>query len=285
MSVFAEPATGRIQLAASELQKLPAFIRRDFLVAWSYRMSFFTDFVSLAGQAFVFYFIGLMVDPSKLPRFGGNEVTYLEFAAVGMALGVFVHFALERVSGAVRGEQLMGTLESLVMTPTSSATIQLGSVTFDLIYLPLRTAAFLLALGLGFGLDFETSGVLPALAVLIMFIPCAWGLGLVSAAAVVTFKRGAGLVGIGAIGLGLLSGLYFPLELLPTWIAEVARLNPMALAVTGMRDTLLGGAGWGDIAPTLFVLAPMSAVALALGAQAFRLAVRRERRRGTLGQY
>jgi hypothetical protein len=34
-----------------------------------------------------------------------------------MALGVFLHFALERVSAAVRGEQLIGTLESLLMTP------------------------------------------------------------------------------------------------------------------------------------------------------------------------
>jgi ABC-2 type transport system permease protein len=285
VSVFAQAANGRLELAAAEVRKLPAFIRRDFLVAWSYRMSFVSDFVGLAGQALVFYFVGLMVDSSKLPRFGGSEVTYLEFAAVGMALGVFLHFALERVSAAVRGEQLMGTLESLLMTPTSTATVQLGSVTFDLIYLPLRTGVFLLALALGFGLNFELAGVVPALVVLTTFIPFAWGLGLASAAAVVTFKRGAGLVGMGAIGLGLLSGLYFPLELLPGWIAGVAQFNPVALAVGGMRETLLGGTGWSEIAPDLLLLAPMSAVSLAVGALTFRLAVRRERRLGTLGLY
>jgi ABC-2 type transport system permease protein len=285
LSVFAQAANGRLELAAAEVRKLPAFIRRDFLVAWSYRMSFVSDFVGLAGQALVFYFVGLMVDSSKLPRFGGSEVTYLEFAAVGMALGVFLHFALERVSAAVRGEQLMGTLESLLMTPTSTATVQVGSVTFDLIYLPLRTGVFLLALALGFGLNFELAGALPALIVLATFIPFAWGLGLASAAAVVTFKRGGGLVGMGAIGLGLLSGLYFPLELLPGWIAGIARFNPVALAVGGMRETLLGGAGWSEIAPDLLLLAPMSAVSLVVGALAFRLAVRRERRLGTLGLY
>jgi ABC-2 type transport system permease protein len=285
LSVFAQAANGRFELAAAEVRKLPAFIRRDFLVAWSYRMSFVSDFVGLAGQALVFYFVGLMVDSSKLPRFGGSEVTYLEFAAVGMALGVFLHFALERVSAAVRGEQLMGTLESLLMTPTSTATVQLGSVTFDLIYLPLRTGVFLLALALGFGLNFELAGALPALVVLATFIPFAWGLGLASAAAVVTFKRGAGLVGMGAIGLGLLSGLYFPLELLPGWIAGIAQFNPVALAVGGMRETLLGGSGWTEIAPDLLLLAPMSAVSLVVGAFAFRLAVRRERRLGTLGLY
>ena len=52
---------------AGELRKLPAFVRRDFLVAWSYRLPFVGDWIGLALQAFMFYFVGLMVDPSKLP--------------------------------------------------------------------------------------------------------------------------------------------------------------------------------------------------------------------------
>ena len=68
---------------AGELRKLPAFVRRDFLVAWSYRLPFITDWIGLAFQALIFYFIGLMVDPSKLPTFGGEQTTYLAFAASG----------------------------------------------------------------------------------------------------------------------------------------------------------------------------------------------------------
>ena len=52
---------------AGELRKLPAFVRRDFLVAWSYRLPFIGDWIGLALQAFTFYFVGLMVDPSTLP--------------------------------------------------------------------------------------------------------------------------------------------------------------------------------------------------------------------------
>ena len=55
-----------------------------------------------------------MVDQSVLPTYGGSEVSYLEFAAVGIALGVFIAFALDRVATAIRGEQLMGTLESVL---------------------------------------------------------------------------------------------------------------------------------------------------------------------------
>ena len=146
---------------AGELRKLPAFVRRDFLVAWSYRMSFATDLISLAGQALVFSFIGKMIDPDELPTFQGKEVTYLEFAAIGIALGVFITFGLVRVSTAIRNEQLMGTLESLLVTPTRTATLQIGSVFFDLVYIPLQTALFLTAVAIGFGLHHGPDRDLP----------------------------------------------------------------------------------------------------------------------------
>jgi ABC-2 type transport system permease protein len=277
--------TGRLGFALDELRKIPAFVRRDFLTAWSYRVAFVSDFVNLAGQILLFYFVGKMIDPSALPTFAGTQVTYLEFAAIGIALGVFIQLALDRVSTALRGEQLMGTLESLLVTPTAPATLQLGSVAFDLVYVPLRTAAFLVAVALIFGLHFELSGLLPALALLVVFIPFVWGLGVASAAAIMTFRRGGGVMGIGVVALGLLSGIYFPLTLLPGWLQKIAELNPVAHAINGMRDALLGGAGWAEIAPDLLLLAPLSVASLALGLYLFRRAVGRERRLGTLGLY
>lgn len=285
MSSAAGAASERLALVVGEARKLPAFMRRDFLVAWSYRMSFVSDIVGLAGQAFVFYFIGQLVDSSKLPRFGGTEVTYLEFAAIGIALGVFIQFGLERVSAAIRGEQLMGTLESLLTSPTATPTIQVGSVAFDLVYLPLRLVLFLVSLTIAFGLAFDPGGILPAAVVLLAFLPFVWGLGVASAAMMLTFRRGGSVIGLGVVGLGLISGAYFPVTLLPGWLEATAAANPIALAIDGMREALLGGAGWSAVGPALAVLAPLSVVSLAFGVAAFRLALRRERRTGTVGQY
>jgi ABC-2 type transport system permease protein len=276
---------GRVQSAAGELRKLPAFLRRDFLVVWSYRISFFSDLVNLAGQIVVFYFIGRLVDSSLLPTYGGSEVTYLQFAAVGIAVGVFIQFGLDRVSQAMRAEQMMGTLESVMLTPTASATVQLGSVTFDLIYVPVRTAVFLGAITLAFGLDFTWSGIVPALLVLIAFMPFVWGLGVATAALLLTVRRGGGFIGLGMVAIGILSGVYFPLTLLPGWLASVAEDNPVALAISAMRDSLLGGASLSDVASTIAVLIPTSFLSLAVGLGLFRLALRRERGRGTLGLY
>jgi ABC-2 type transport system permease protein len=285
MTVASLTVRSRLREAAEERRKVAAFVRRDFLVAWSYRMSFVSDIVNLAGQVVVFYFVGRLVDPARLPAYGGTQVSYLEFAAVGIAMGVFMQFGLDRVAAAVRGEQLMGTLESVLVTPTAPTTIQFGSVAFDLLYVPVRTAAFLGAITLSFGLHFSTSGLLPALLLLLAFVPFVWGLGVFTAAALLTFRRGSGFVGLGVVALGLVSGVYFPLDLLPHWLSLVADVNPVAITIDGMRRSLLGDDTVGDVLPTLAVLVPVAAASLAVGLGAFRLAVHRERRNGTLGLY
>jgi ABC-2 type transport system permease protein len=271
--------------ALGELRKIPAFLRRDLLVLLSYRVAFVSDIVGLVGQILVFYFVGKMVSPSSLPTYGGSEVTYLEFAAVGVAIGVFLQVGFERVSTAIRGEQLMGTLESVMMTPTAPSTVQLGSVAFDLVYVPLRTAIFLGAVAAVFGLHFDASGIAPTVVVLLAFIPFVWGIGIATAGLVLTFRRGAGAAGVALIGIGLLSGAYFPLDLLPGWLQTVAEFNPMALAIDGMREALLGGTGWSGIGEILVRLVPLSAVSLVVGLAVFRVALRRERAQGTLGLY
>jgi ABC-2 type transport system permease protein len=268
-----------------ELPKLLAFLRRDAITAWSYRVSFFSDWVALAFQAGLFYLIGRMVDPANLPTYGGTRATYMEFVAIGIAVSVFLGIAVMRVSAQIRQEQLAGTLEALLLTPTKPLTIQLGSVAYDLLYIPVRTAGFLLVVGLAFGLRFEASGILPAALILLAFIPFVWGLGIMSAAATLTVRRGNAGVGWLLTLMTIVSAAYFPLAVLPDWLESAANANPLSLAVGGMREALLGGISSGKLLHTLGLLALASLCCIVLAGVVFRLALSRERRRGSLGQY
>jgi ABC-2 type transport system permease protein len=279
-----EATASRYSPFIDELRKLPAFARRDLLIAWSYRGAFFGEWLGLVAGALTFYFLGLMIDPKTLPSYGGSHASYMEFVAAGLALTTFLHLGLARVAAALRSEQLMGTLESLLMTPTSISTIQVGSAAYDLVFVPIRMALFFTILAFAFGLTFEPSGIGPALLSLLLFIPFVWGLGVMSAAITLTFRKGADAFTLAVSGLVLGSGAFFPLELLPHWISSIAEFNPVTLAVEGLRAPLLGG-GWEGLWPEGVLLAPISAATLALGLFAFRLALRREQRRGTLGLY
>jgi ABC-2 type transport system permease protein len=144
---------------------------------------------------------------------------------------------------------------------------------------------FLGILGAAFGLHFTAGGIAPAALVLLAFAPVVWGLGLISAAGILTFRRGAGLVGIGAALLTFSAGAYFPLDLLPSWLAGVAKLNPLAIALNAMRRAVLGDAGWSVVPHAVAVLLPAGVIAIVAGWFAFKLALARERRLGTLGLY
>ncbi len=140
-------------------------------------------------------------------------------------------------------------------------------------------------LALLFGLGLQLDGVPQALVILIFFMPFVWGLGVLAAAITLTFRRGAGIVGLGVAALTLVSGLYFPVGLLPGWLTTAAEANPVAISAQALREALLGGADWSTVAPDILILAPLSVVSFLVGTIAFRVALRRERRLGTLGAY
>jgi ABC-2 type transport system permease protein len=268
--------------AVGEAGKLPAFVRRDVLLALSHRKPFVRDVVLLGAQLVVFWFIGRLVDPATLPDYGDGPASYAEFAAIGIVLSLAVGRVLARVASAIRREQLRGTLGTLLATPSALRTVQLGSVVAELLWLPLRMGVFLAVAGLGLGLDFDITGAPQVAVLLVALLPFVWGLGLLSAAAILAFRGGVLTTGSVVAVLGIASGAYFPLSLLPGWLESVGRLNPLARGLEGMREALLGGGGWGAVGPDLLALLPASAALLLVGAGAFSLAVVRERRTGML---
>lgn len=275
----------RWQELRGELAKLPAFMRRDFLVAWSYRLAFVTDWLGLIVQVVIFNFVGKVVNPAAIPTFEGREVTYLEFVAVGIAISSFMAVALGRVYNVIRQEQLQGTLESLFLTPTSYTTVQLGSVVYDLAYVPVRTLLFFVMVTLLFPAHFAWSGLLPTTAILLVFIPFVWGVGVMAAAWTLTFRRGTAIIGIFTTLMTLGAGTYFPTEVFPSWAQTLVQYLPLTVALRGARDALLGGAGWGEVVPTIAYLVPFAVASMLGGLWAFRAALLRERRSGTLGTY
>ena len=101
-----------------------AYLVRDALMASSYRMNFMMQWISLVFGIFSMYFVSLMIGDNPLfDRYGG----YLPFAVIGAATSTFMLTGFNSFSGAIRGEQMMGTLESVLMTPIRLTLVMVGS--------------------------------------------------------------------------------------------------------------------------------------------------------------
>ena len=269
----------------SEAPKLAAFVRRDFRITLSYRMGALAGLFGIFAQVVALSFLGKLVDTSRMPVFDGTRATYVEFVAIGLCLNMTVLLLLHELSRALRNEQLTGTLESLLVTPTSIGTVQLGSTLFNLLYVPLRLGLFLAVIAIVFGLRLHVDGILPAVVLTLEFLPFLWGMGLIAAGAVVRFRRGAGAIGTGVAVIGLGSGAFFPLSVLPSWLAHLDAYNPLAIVLSALRNALIGGAAWHALATPILELLPLTIVSLAAGILVFRFFLRRERRLGTFGLY
>lgn len=283
MSVVATPLRRRSGPRA-ELLKLGAFFRRDFLNAWSYRLSFASELMSLSVGVIMFYLVSRMVDPTLMPTFGGIRLTYMEFVATGVIIGVLVQIGVHRVTNAIEGEQVKGTLESLLMTPTRTPTLLIGSSVYDVVFVPIRAAVTLGMIALVFGLRYDFWGAPAAAVFLLAFMPFVWGVGMISAALKLTFRQGSGAFAVFVTLLTVGSGAYIPIGLLPEPAPTVAPYNPIAIVANGLRESLVVG-DWSAVDQRLLTLPGLSLVALGFGVLALRLAMRRERRQGTIGIY
>ena len=105
--------SGERSPCSEELAKLQAFLRRDFLTAWSYRVASLspTSSTSSSRPSPSLASSGSIVDEAVLPSYGGQPTSYLEFALSARDCAQHVHRAGSEPGGARRAQRAAeGTL-------------------------------------------------------------------------------------------------------------------------------------------------------------------------------
>lgn len=266
-------------------QHVRAFLRRDVLTMVSYRGALVTEWVGLVAQLAIFSLVARMVDPTIVPAYGGQRPGYLAYVTVGLVVGAFMSVGLAQVADAIRQEQMIGTLESLLATRLTPSGLHAGTLAWAAVYAPIRIVVFVGLAVAVFDVEIAVAGLAPAFAVGACLLAAISGLGVIAGSLVLTLRRGSGSIGAVAALSTAVSGAYFPIDLLPGWVQPLVAANPIAVAVEGMRLALLGGAGWADVVPHMLWLVAMAVPSSLAGRAAFRWALRREVRHGRLGHY
>ena len=264
--------------------RLSAFLRRDFREALTYKFSFVSSFVGILLSSATFYFVARLVPPGtpSLGPFGGD---YFSFAIVGVAFSSLLGMFQSGLSAVVRSAQVSGTLEALLVTPASIPTVLFGSSLYSLLLQVFRT---LLHFGVALAFFGMTLGRVNGPGVLfvgVLTILCFLGVGILSASFILVYKTGSPFGWILGTVSGLLGGVVFPVALLPPWIRWVSSLLPVTYALDGMRKSLLASAGFAEVLPDIAALAVFNIILLPASLLAFRLAVRKAKRDGTLSHF
>lgn len=268
---------------SASLAVASAFVRRDWITARSYRATFAVELVAMLATTAMFFYISRLVDGSHI---AGRHFShgYFGFVVIGLAVMRVVHTSLSAFPSRVRSDQMTGSLEALMGAPAPTWLLLLASVAFDLLRALLFAATMIAAAVAFFGLR-PDPGWLGAAALVVVVPACVAlfaSLGVVLAAFTVVYKQATGLVALLSAGLGLVSGIYFPLSVLPHPLAAVADALPFTWAVQLVRAAVLGNS---VPAARVVELAVSSAVLLTLALVLFRAAIDRARRAGSLSHF
>ena len=200
---------------------------------------------------------------------------------VGALLWNYMSSLYNEIAMSIAYECWEGTLEYTFMAPVSRLTHLLGVSLYALINSVITTLIVLVALVFLTNLNLRGAN-LPGVLVVVAVSSFAFvGLGLIAAVfPVMSAERGAEATHIFQGSLLLVSGVYYPIEVLPSWLQPLSAISPATYTLSACRRLFgvglsgstadhLAGASLSSVSHELFVLLLMGAVLMPFGLWVF----------------
>lgn len=265
-----------------DLRKLPAFLRRDWGVWSRSRLALPMQAASILLTMAPFFFLGKLIGPDASPVLAPYGGSFFPFVLLGLAFSRYLTTSLASFGGSLREEQLQGTLEAMLATPTSVAAIVTGGMLWHVCWTTLEVALYLALGTLVFGVDLGRMNLLSTAVMLGLTMVTMSSLGLLSASGVLLFKEADPVNWVISGLMKLASGVYFPVALLPGGIQAVAGMFPLTYALEGLRQAVLIGRPVQELWGAIGALLAFAVILWPLALVSFSLALRRLKTTGAL---
>jgi ABC-2 type transport system permease protein len=202
---------------------------------------------------------------------------------IGAVIWAYLGIIFEVLTETVAWERWEGTIEYTFMAPVARPIHLAGMGIFSIAYGIVRAVFLFGVVAFFFDLEMPQADFASALLVLGVASISFVGIGMMTAVLpLVSPEKG---VQLGFIAQGVLlvvSGVYYPVDVLPGWMQAVATISPATYALDGIRAAILDGADVGDVWSDVWPLLVIGAVAVPLGLEVFRRGERYAKRHGKL---
>ena len=264
-----------------EMVAVWGYVQRNYFLTKRYFMWEVVWLVYITANAMAITFIGAGVESVSGTKV---DTAYLmTFLMVGALIWSYLSVLFDVLSETVSWERWEGTIEYTFMSPASRITHLLGMGVYAVVYGIAQIAIMFGVVSLFFDLDLSEANYWGALLVLAVCSVSLVGFGIVAAVLpLLSPEKGQQVSYIVSSLLLLVSGVYYPVDVLPSWMQAIAAVSPVTYALDGTRQALLEGAGaaqlWEDIWPLLV----MGAVFVPLGLWIFHAGESYAKRTGKL---
>lgn len=247
-----------------ELSAVRAFILRDLDLTKRYLGWDIVWLVYNLMNAVMIGLIGLSSGAAPAHVLGGQP--YVFYLLIGAIMWSYLAVQFIIIAETVAWERWEGTLEYTFMAPIHRLTHLFGVCAFATIYGVVRIILMLTILVLAFHLNLTGANLLSALVVLIVASFAISGVGLIAAVMpLLSPEKGAQGTHILVAALLLVSGVYYPIDVLPAWLQPCAYISPAYWALIAQRKALLVGTPLWELGPELLGLLVSGLVFIPLG--------------------
>jgi ABC-2 type transport system permease protein len=202
---------------------------------------------------------------------------------IGAVVWAYLGIIFEFITETVAWERWEGTIEYTFMAPLSRPIHLFGMGLFAIVYGVIRAIMLFAVVALFFHLELANANFAAALIVLVVASISFIGIGMMTAVLpLISPEKGTQLGFVAQGVLLVVSGVYYPVSVLPEWMQWLAKISPATYALDGIRDAIINGAGISAMWPDIWPLILIGIVSVPLGLEVFRRGERYAKRHGKL---
>ncbi len=261
-------------------------LKKDFLVDFSYKISFFGQFLGIFLTVISFFFISEIFIGSQSIHLEQFNNDYFIFATLGIAILDMVITIMRTLTTSLREAQSFGYVEMFFISRINSSYLFLCCSIYPFIKGSIRFIAYILLVQLASDYTFWTSSVLIAFFLLLLMIIPFLALSFLALSFVLYFKQADPINFIINILISVFSGIMYPVSVLPGFMQSISNLIPLTSQLNSVRHVLINNSLDEYMFSNIFFMHIFfSIVSLCVCLVIFQISVRLVKKRGTIGTY
>ena len=265
-----------------ELKATYAFMERNANLVkryWSWELVWLV--YSIANSLSVSYIgLGMVMIAGEQNVDGQYLVLYL---VVGTLVWRYLSIIFYWITDVIGMERWEGTIEYTLMAPIRRVTHMAGQTIFAVLYSLVFTGIIMAVTVVLFKIDLSSANMWGAVLMLLAGSFSFIGFSIMGSILPLLFpERGSQMTHVIIALLLLVSGVYYPIEVLPELLQKLSKLSPATYVLDGTRLALLKGYATRDLWPFIWPTLIMGLIAIPAGLWIFNQAERYAKRTGKL---
>jgi ABC-2 type transport system permease protein len=230
-------------------------------------------------------FIGLGMEALSGAEANVNGRYLVLYLVIGTLVWRYLTTIFYWITEVISIERWEGTIEYTLMAPINRAVHMAGQTIFAVVYGLFFTGVIMAVTVMIFDVDLTNANLMGALLMLISGSLSFIGISIMFSVLPLLFpERGAQMTHIVVAVLMLVSGVYYPIEVLPDFLQAISVISPATYVLDGVRLAILEGASTNTLWPYVWPVLLMGIVAIPIGLKVFGLAEKYAKRTGKLAR-